>query len=123
MSDYSTQLLLPSIYHGVPQGNYDGSSASFTGPTVEASSYYSGITNGQQTIAISASQFLGVISIQATLERNPEEDDWVTIYEYGDYSSAISENSMTTLLGNYVWLRANVNYFETGIINEVRAIY
>lgn len=123
MSNYTTQLLLPSVYYGVAQGDYDGSSASFVGAPVEASSYYAGITNGRQTIAISASQFAGVITIQATLAANPDNDDWVAVYEYGDYSSEVSENSTAVLVGNYTWLRASVSYFDHGVINEVRAVF
>lgn len=119
----TTFTLIPYTINGQPSGNYDGSSLDFAGDAQRAANYY----NGQgisQTIDIAVTNFQGVIVIQATLDSDPENTNWVDIYEYGDASSIIiTDHHPEVLPGKYTWIRAKVLDFTNGTINLITINY
>ena len=122
----TTVTLLPSTTHGVPSGNYDGSSEDFIGDPQKAANYYRG-RGGVQTIQW---RFLGVqgdVTIQATLDADPATVQWFDITSYGDGSTAdssiITDVHYDSVLGNFTWLRAVVTNFTDGTIELVSATY
>ena len=122
----TTVTLLPSTTHGVPSGNYDGSSEDFVGVPQKAANYYRG-RGGVQTIQW---RFLGVqgdVTIQATLDADPATVQWFDVTSYGDGSTAdsatITDVHYDSVLGNFTWLRAVVTNFRDGTIELVSATY
>ena len=122
----TTVILLPSTIHGVPSGNYDGSSQDFVGTPAKAANYYRGRGN-VQTIQW---RFIGVqgdVTIQATLDADPTTERWSDVTSYGDASTAdsttITDVHYDSALGNFTWLRAVVTNFTDGTIELVSATY
>lgn len=117
-------LLLPTTTFGTPSGNYDGSSLDFSGDRQQAANYYGGY-GGLQTLAFFLSGFQGVIRIQASLDSNPQDQDdhWFDIYDFDSASSAITSNFSANITGNFVWIRANVLFFEGGSIERIQLSY
>jgi len=112
----TTVILLPSTIHGVPSGNYDGSSQDFVGTPAKAANYYRG-RGGVQ----------GDVTIQATLDADPATVQWFDVTSYGDGSTAdsttITDVHYDSVLGNFTWLRAVVTNFTDGTIELVSATY
>lgn len=122
----NTVDLVPLTEHGVPSGNYDGSSQDFVADPQKAANYYRG-RGGLQTVRFAVTNFIGAITIQATLDTDPVAARWFTVYEYGD-DSANQDGSTTETLsinvrGNFTWLRAAISNFQTGTIDQVTASY
>lgn len=121
-----TVVLVPETEHGVPSGNYDGSSQDFIADPVKAANYYRG-RGGLQTVIFRVTSFTGGITIQATLDNDPLAARWIDVFDFGD-SSTISDGSTTdvfptNILGNFSWMRAKVHNFTTGTIDLVTASY
>lgn len=122
MSTYSTIPVLENVVYGTASGNYDGSSQLFFSNAVPAANYYAG--NGSiQTIRYALTGFVGVITIQATLNDLPEQAQWVDISVRGDGSSADSGVTTATVTGNFSWIRARVEGFDAGTITAVTVSY
>ena len=94
----------------------DSSIESVTGSEFKGDGYY-GRSDGLHTVQYTYTGFSGVIVIQATLALNPTEDDWFEVHSY----TAIAETSsrVASFTGNYVWIRALVDYTD-GTINSIR---
>lgn len=119
----TTLQLLPTTSYGTPSGNYDGSSEDWSGDAQQAANYYGGF-GGLQTIAFFLSNFRGRIKIEATLESAPDADsDWFKINEFDSISSATTNNFAANITGNFTWIRANVELFSGGTINQVTLSY
>jgi len=120
----TTITLLENIEHGVPDGNYDGSSLDFASDPANSNSYYFGY-RGQQTITVQVSDFDGEIQIQATLDPIlPTEDiNWITLDVFDTSDSSASYDQMVTVEGKFTWIRARVVDFYSGTINYVRVNY
>jgi hypothetical protein len=117
-----TQTILSGVVHGQASGNYDGSSQLFYSNAVPAANYYGG--NGSlQTLFYNLSGFVGVITIQATLNDLPEQAQWFDISERGDGSTPDTGYTSSTVTGNFSWLRAQVAGFDSGNITAVTAVY
>jgi hypothetical protein len=122
MSTYSTVSVLENVVYGTASGNYDGSSQLFYSNAVPAANYYAG--NGSiQTIFYNLTGFVGVITIQATLNDLPEQAKWIDISERGDGSTADFGITTSTVTGNFSWIRARVEEFDAGIIQAVTVSY
>lgn len=122
----NTVVLIPETEHGVPSGNYDGSSTDFTGDPQRAANYYRG-RGGLQTVRFAVTNFIGAVTIQATLDADPATARWFDTYNYGD-ENAVSDGSTTetystNVVGNFTWLRAVVTNFQYGTIDHVTASY
>jgi hypothetical protein len=121
----NTVTLIPFTEHGVPSGNYDGSSEDFFGDAVKGANYYRG-RGGLQTIMIRVIGFIGTVTIQGTLDADPLTARWIDTYEYGDGSGgdgSTTDVNITNVQGNFVWLRASVTAFTAGSIESVTASY
>ena len=116
-------VLIPQTIHGIPSGNYDGSSLNFDGTRQKAADYYVG-KSGTQSVLFSVDDFVGDVIIQGTLDADPVADDqWFDIYEFPDDSSATTATISHTIKGNFTWLRARVENFTDGTINSVTLTY
>lgn len=86
-----------------------------TGEKHKGDGYY-GRSDGLHTVQYTYTEFTGVIDIQASLAVDPTDSDWFTVI-----SKTISQESkseITSFTGNYVWIRARVEYTD-GTINSV----
>lgn len=118
----TTETILSNVEHGVPSGNYDGSSLDWYSDSVQAANYYRG-RGGLQTIIYNVNDFLGRIFVEATLDTVAETAHWFRIDEYiVDYVPQTDYHPVT-ITGNFVWIRVNVENFEQGTINSVTISY
>lgn len=122
--------IIPLTVVGVPSGNYDGSSQDWYSDPVKAANYYKG-HGFIQTIWFNVTDFSGIITIQATLDRDPgnvndtayaTSSSWFTVTEFGD-SSIITDYRPIAVPGNFTWLRARIQNFDSGTINRVHVTY
>jgi hypothetical protein len=122
MTVYSTVPILENVIYGTANGNYDGSSQLFFSNAVPAANYYAG--NGSiQTILYNLVGFVGVITVQATLNDLPNQAHWIDISERGDGSTADFGTTTSTVTGNFSWIRVRVEAFDAGIIQTVNVSY
>ena len=118
----TTETLLTAVTHGTPSGNYDGSSQDWFSDAVKAADYYRG-RGGVQTMGFSVTGFQGTITIEATLDMDPDSAAWFSTLVYGDASTITTQTIAESVVGNFTWLRARVEHFEDGTINAVTATY
>jgi len=119
----TTLQLLPTTSYGTPSGNYDGSSLDFNGDREQAANYYGGFGD-LQTIAFFVENFEGRIIIQASLDTDPTSDDqWFRVYDYDTASSQLTASFAANITGNFVWIRARVEDFLNGTIDQVQLSY
>lgn len=119
----STSLIILGLtQHGVPAGNYDGSSLDFDSDGVKAVGYYRGL-GSIQTVYQRITGFQGVITLQATLDQNWEDANWVDVNVFGDASTVSSGVYPVTLTGNYTWMRAHITDFSAGTIDSITITY
>lgn len=105
-----SEILLSSQTHGD-----DSVTETITGDKLQGDGYY-GRSDGLHTVQHSVSDFTGTIEIQATLAVDPSESDWFTVLSFLlDDTTQTSINSFT---GNYVWIRATVEY-TNGTVNNI----
>lgn len=86
-----------------------------TGEQFKGDGYY-GRSDGLHTIQYSYTGFSGILSIQATLELDPVEEDWFTVHEYTAENETHSK--IVNFTGNYIWIRAILTYTD-GTMNSV----
>jgi len=122
MTTNTTQTILASVQYGQASGNYDGSSQLFYSNAVPAANYYNGLGN-IQTMFYNLSGFVGVITLQATLNEIPSAAQWFDISERGDGITPDTGYTSSTVTGNFTWLRAQVAGFDAGTIIAVTAVY
>jgi len=113
--------LLPLTVYGTPSGNYDGSSdTDFAGERQKAVDYYRRRT-GLQSVRFITAGFEGTITIQATLDADPQDDaDWFDVYEL---SGPVTTDVSYPIKGNFTWIRASVSGFVGGEITSVTVTY
>jgi hypothetical protein len=122
MTAYTTQYLLQDVIYGTASGNYDGSSQDFVSNALPAANYYGG-QGSLQTIIFRLTNFSGIITIEATLNDAQDSAPWFDVYEYDAASSAVTDYHPANVTGNFVWLRARVQNFDSGEINFVTVSY
>ena len=122
MTAYTTQYLLQVVILGSASGNYVGSSQDFVSKAVPASNYYGG-QGSLQTITFRLTDFSGIITIEATLNDAQDSAPWFDVYEYDAASSAVTDYHPANVTGNFVWLRARVENFDSGEIDFVTVAY
>jgi hypothetical protein len=119
----TTLQLLPTTTYGTPSGNYDGSSEDWNGVDQQAANYYGGF-GGLQTVAFFLNGFQGRIRIQATLASTPVTDEeWFQVYDFDSIDEITTENFSHNITGNFTWIRARVENFQTGTITKVTLSY
>lgn len=114
--------ILGLTQHGVPAGNYDGSSQDFDSDGVKGVGYYRG-QGSIQTVYQRITGFQGTITIQATLDQNWETANWVDANVFDCTVSPISGVYPVSLTGNYTWLRVNITDFSAGQIDSIIVVY
>jgi hypothetical protein len=112
MSQSTTLILLPQTYYST--------GTSITGERTPAASYYLGASN-LQTLTWSFTAVTADISIQASLSEDPSTSDWFEVLSIP--ASTLTENSFNNITGNFVWLRAVVSNFTTGVIQYIKVSY
>jgi len=111
----------------LPETEFTGAST-ITGDRQKAVGYYRR-TSSSQTVRFQTNDFAGTITIQASLDSDPaEENQWFDVYVFPgdstqDGSTAITTDFSTSLTGNFVWIRAVVGSFTGGTINTVLLTY
>lgn len=118
-----TYSILGQTEFGVPSGNYDGSSLLWYSDPTQAADYYKGRGSSTQTLSINVVDFTGRITIEATLDTEPPGATWFDIWEYDNASTVLTDHAYQTVEGNFVWVRARVELFESGIIQLVDITY
>lgn len=122
MTAYTVQTLVSDVTYGSASGNYDGSSQDWISDAVPAANYYGG-QGAFQTVTYQLQDFVGVITIQATLNDHQESAPWFDIATYGDGSTADTGTIPTTVLGNFTWIRAEITEFSNGTIRAITVAY
>jgi hypothetical protein len=75
-------------------------------------------------VAFFLNAFQGRIRIQATLTSTPVVDEeWFQVYDFDSTSEITTENFSQNITGNFTWIRARVEDFETGTITKVMLSY
>lgn len=118
----TTLSLLATTTVGTPSGNYDGSTQDFYGDPQRAVNYYAG-QGSIQTVFIRVTNFEGIITVQATLDDDPDQARWVDTYTYDHASSSITDYHPVTVTGNYTFMRVAITEFQAGTIEFVNLAY
>jgi hypothetical protein len=119
----TTLQLLPTTSQGTPSGNYDGSSLNWEGTQQLAADYYGGF-GGMQTVAYFLSGFQGRITIQATLDSDPDAiTGWFDAVVIDSIAEPVTENQSVNIAGNFTWIRARVEEFSAGTITKLTVSY
>jgi len=108
----NSEIILSENTHSVSNNDIE----TVTGSAFKGDGYY-GRSDGLHTVQYTYSGFTGVIIIQATLAVAPAEDDWFEVHSYS--ASNASGSQVASFTGNYVWIRALVDYTD-GTINSIR---
>jgi hypothetical protein len=119
---FSTETLLPTTQYGVASGNYDGVHPDFVGNAVPAANFYGG-QGSVQTARLDVTGFVGVITLQASLNDWPEQAAWFDLDSYGNTTLPTTDVYTITKTGNFVWVRAVVTGFTAGSIAQVNLLY
>lgn len=122
MTTYTTQILVDNVVYGSASGNYDGSSQDWYSNAIPAANYYGG-QGALQTITYRLQNFVGVITIQATLNDQQDSAPWFDVATYSDGSTVESGTIPVNVLGNFTWLRAQITGFDAGTIQSITAAY
>lgn len=121
-------VLVPYTMNGVPSGNYDGSSLTFTCDRKKAVGYYLS-KEFINTLRFQTDDFAGTIKIEATLDEDPTSDsEYFTIYTFPgdstqDGSTLVTTDYSTSVNGKFTWMRAKIENFTNGLITQVTLSY
>jgi hypothetical protein len=95
--------------------------------------------DGLHSIQWNLTNFVGTVSVQATLAVSPSENDWFTV-QLGQsnefsvdttgkvstfYLNSVTYTNSTTgsfsynFVGNYVWIRVKIENWTAGVINSI----
>ena len=122
MTIYTTQTLVANVVYGQASGNYDGSSQDWYSDAVPAANYYGG-QGSLQTITYQLQGFVGVITIEATLNDAQLSAPWFEVATYSDGSTIETGTIPVNVVGNFTWLRAKITWFDAGTIQAITAAY
>jgi hypothetical protein len=122
MTVYTTQILVNDVTYGSASGNYDGSSQDWFSNAVPAANYYGG-QGTLQTITYQLQDFVGIITIRATLNDLQDSAEWFDIATYGDGITVDTGTVPVTVMGNFTWIRAEITEFSAGTIQAITVAY
>jgi hypothetical protein len=122
MTAYTTIALVDNVTYGTASGNYDGSSEDWFSDAVPAANYYGG-QGALQTVTYRLQDFVGVITIQATLNDHQDSAPWFDVATYSDGSTIETGTIPVNVLGNFTWLRAQITGFAGGTIQAITVAY
>jgi hypothetical protein len=118
----TTATILGTTVYGTPSGNYDGSSdQDWASDAAQAANYYLG-RGSMQTITVDVTRFVGVITLEATLDADSDSATWFDTYTI-TAASALTNRQVNTVTGNFTWMRVHVREFVAGTINFVTITY
>jgi len=130
MSQTTTLVLLPqTTWQGNTYANlqvYD-----VVGDKKPAAAYYLG-NKDLQTVNINLAGVTGNIFIQASLATTPTDIDWFNVYELQANAGAPANtipnvnaylNEAVNIEGNFVWMRAKVQDFHSGVVQYIKLSY
>lgn len=115
MAQSTIQLLFP-------QTSYSNQSL-VRGEKKPAAAYYLGNAD-LQTISWNVTNITATLVIQVSLVTNPVESsdiDWFPVHTVVFNNQ--TEVSYTNIKGNFVWIRAKIQGWSQGIVNNVKATY
>lgn len=118
----TTQTMIGHTEYGAAAGNYDGSSQDWFSDAVQAAAYYRG-QGSVQTVGFAVTDFEGTVTIESTLDSDPESAAWFDTLVYGNAQSSTTQTISQSIMGNFTWMRARVQHFEAGVINTVTVTY
>ena len=118
----SSYTLIPQTTFGSAVENYDGISLDFSGVPAKAAAYYSK-DKSTQTVSWYLSGFVGVLTIEATLDAHSDTNNYFPIHTLGDGITPLTLNDFANLKGNYTWIRATITQFTSGAIEKVSVGY
>jgi len=100
----------------------DSTTQTVTGDAYKGDGYYSR-TDGFHTVQYTVDGFIGSIKIQATLATTPTSSDWFSLsstelVSANDSSTYRTGSFLYNFTGNYVWVRAVVEYTD-GTVNSI----
>ena len=103
----------------LPQTTHPGDSTvqTVTGDAYKGDGYY-GRSDGFHTVQYTLNNVRGTVSIQGTLAIDPASTDWFTVYSQ-EYTEETTASKLTNFTGNYVWIRAIVEYTQ-GTIESIK---
>jgi hypothetical protein len=119
MPSNSETILTQNVHPG------DSQVETVTGEKYKGDGYY-GRSDGFHTVQYDLENFLGTIVIEATLAVDPTSADWFTVTDSEHVSTSNDSTSATSdggfvynFTGNYVWVRAHVEYTD-GTVNSIK---
>jgi hypothetical protein len=119
----TTEVLIFDVTYGTASGNYDGSSQDWSSVAGKAANYYRG-RGSVQTIDTEFVNFVGICTIEATLDSDPNQATWFDVdLVFGDGTTPLTQNRSDAVLGNFVWMRARIDNFTAGTILGVNIYY
>jgi hypothetical protein len=83
---------------------------------------YYNLGDGLHTAVLSFSDFVGTVSIQATLAISPTENDWFDVDSAvytGTDSEKLDSSQFVNFQGNFVWVRAKGTLID-GTVTQIR---
>ena len=119
----SSLILIPSTQFNVANENYDPATdaSTFSGIPQKAAAYYSK-DKSIQTLSWYMNTFIGVLTIEATLDGSSDTDNYFPIGETvidGTGGTPVDGNAFENIEGNYTWIRATVTQWTSGAIGKV----
>ena len=72
---------------------------------------------------IQSTGFVGVVTIEATLNDWTQQALWFEVETYGNASIPTTDTQAINMIGNFVWLRAKVTAFTAGSLNSANVVY
>lgn len=124
----NTLQLLAMTDFGTASGNYDGTATAFNGNAVKAAGYYSN-KGTAQTVAYFTEDFVGTLTIQATVDSTVSDSSWFDVTTFGGDGSSVNDsalkyfNSAVNVTGRFTWMRVKVTGFTQGVIMKVTLSY
>jgi hypothetical protein len=114
-------LSMPAYYHNQSTFNPPYNVLTFPSNKEKGCGYY-GISSGLHTVTYKTTQdFVGTVTMQATLASNPVATDWFNVkdtaktYLYNQNLQTTSTVALT-FVGNFTWVRANVNLSQGALL-------
>ncbi|NBP02008.1 MAG: hypothetical protein EBU90_18140 [Proteobacteria bacterium] len=107
---------------------------------VKGDGYFSG-SDGNHTVQVQITNFVGRLEIHASLSSQPESTDWFSVpiisQQAVDTTGAIITANTTTVsynlattniksynfIGNFVWVRGKISQFTEGTVNSIKLNY
>jgi len=119
----SSLVLIPATQFGTPSENYNGTDTDFNGIPQKAAAYYS---KGKdlQTVSWFLLNFLGTMTIEATLDTDAEFGNYFPVSTtIGDGITPVTNNGAANISGNFTWIRIVVTDFTDGNITKITLSY